>query len=158
MNRAALHLGLVAMLAGIAGCSQPQSDSDAIRAAINQHLSTLNTINMSAMDMNVVNVSIQGDQAQAVAEFTLKGGAPQGSPMQVSYSLGKQNGNWVVQSSQPMGAMAQQPPPGQNPQQGSTPPSSQSLPDFRSLVNSGSGSNLPPGHPAVNSQGSAPPR
>ncbi len=158
MKRPALLFALMAMLVGVAGCSQQQGDSDGIRAAITQRLSSLNTINLSAMDVNIVNVSIQGNQAQAVAEFRLKGGPPQGSPMQVSYSLAKQDGKWVVQSSQPIGAMAQQPPPGQNPQQNSAQPSSESLPDFRSLVNSGSGGSQPAEQAPMNSPGSAPPQ
>lgn len=153
MKRAVQYLALMALLAGVAGCGQQQGDSDAIRAAINQHLSSLNTINLSAMDMNIVNVSIQGNQAQALVEFRLKSGPPQGSPMQVSYSLAKQDSKWVVQNSTPMGGMTENSGSGQNPQQNPTPPSPDSLPDFRSLVNSGSGSAMPPEHPPVNSHG-----
>jgi hypothetical protein len=37
------------ILAG--GCKQQQSDADAIRAGITQHLTSLNILNLGAMDM-----------------------------------------------------------------------------------------------------------
>ncbi len=80
---------LFAMLVFFGGCNQQESDSDGIRSGINQHLTSLKTLNLSAMDMNVQNVSIQGDQAQAQVEFRPKTGAPQGAGMQVSYKLAK---------------------------------------------------------------------
>lgn len=107
-----MFLGLAALMGG---CAKPQSDSDAVRAGINQHLSGLKTINLSAMDMEVLNISIQGNQAQAQVEFRPKTGAPAGAGMQVSYSLAKQNGVWVVQTTQPMGGSIQHPGPGDNP-------------------------------------------
>jgi len=60
-----------------------ESDADAVRSGINQHLASLKTINLSAMDMNVTSVSVQGNQAQAQVEFKPKTGAPNGAGMQV---------------------------------------------------------------------------
>ena len=62
--------------------------------------------------MSIQNVSIQGNQAQAQVEFRPKTGAPQGAGMQVSYSLAKQDGKWVVQNSTPAGGMIEHPAPG----------------------------------------------
>jgi hypothetical protein len=114
MKRAAflVALGLVVL---VGGCAKPPSDADAVRAGINQHLAGLKTINLSAMDMEVLNVSVQGNQAQAQVEFRPKTGAPAGAGMQVSYALAKQNGVWVVQTTQPMGGSIQHPGPGENP-------------------------------------------
>ena len=158
MKRAVLYSILFAMLVFFGGCKKQESDSDGIRAGIHQRLSSLNTLNLGAMDMNITSVSIQGNQAQAQVEFRPKTGAPQGAGMQVAYSLEKQNGKWVVKNSAPAGGMIEHPAPGQNPHLNSTSPSSTTLPSFKDLVNSGSGSPLPPGHPPVKPQGNMPPQ
>jgi hypothetical protein len=157
MKRAASALAVVALLCLFAGCKKQESDSDGIRTGINEHLSSLKTINLSAMDMNITNVSIQGNQAQAQVEFRPKTGGPPGAAMQVSYSLAKQNGLWVVQNTQPMGGSIQHPGPGENPHMNGNAPSSGALPNFRDLVPGGGNSNgssnsLPPGHPPINGQ------
>ena len=153
MKRAGYVLAVVASLAIFAGCKKQESDADGIRTGINEHLSSLKTINLSAMDMNITNVSVQGNQAQAQVEFRPKTGGPPGAAMQVSYSLEKQNGLWVVQNTQPMGGSIQHPGPGENPHMNGSAPSSGSLPNFHDLVPGGGNSNsLPPGHPPVNGQ------
>jgi hypothetical protein len=154
MKRAAYFLTVIGFLAFFAGCKKQESDADAIRSGINQHLASLQTLNLGAMDMNITNVSIQGNQAQAQVEFRPKTGAPQGTGMQVAYSLEKQNGLWVVQNSQPAGGSIQHPAPGENPHTNSNSPSSDTMPNFRDLV-PGGGSSLPPGHPPVNAQGNS---
>ncbi len=153
MKRAAYCVPVIAFLSLIAGCKKQESDADAIRSGINQHLASLKTLNLDAMDMNVTSVSIQGNQAQAQVEFRPKTGAPQGAGMQVSYTLEKQNGQWVVENSQPSGGTIQHPGPGENPHMNATSPTSGSLPNFRDLVPGNAGSSsLPPGHPPVNPQ------
>jgi hypothetical protein len=153
MKRAAYALAAIALLSLFAGCKKQESDSDGIRTGINEHLASLKTINLSAMDMNITNVSVQGNQAQAQVEFRPKTGGPPGAAMQISYSLEKQNGLWVVQNTQPMGGSIQHPGPGENPHTNGNAPSSGSLPNFRDLVPSGGDSNaLPPGHPPINGQ------
>lgn len=154
MKRAAYALAAIGLLSLFAGCKKQESDTDAIRDGINQHLSSLKTLNLGAMDMNITNVSIQGTQAQAQVEFRPKSGGPPGAGMQIVYSLQKQNGLWVVQDSQPAGGSIQHPGPGENPHTNGSAPSSGSLPNFRDLVpGGGSSSSLPPGHPPVNGQG-----
>jgi hypothetical protein len=155
MKRAGYLLIFVGVLSLFAGCKKQVSDADAIRSGINQHLTSLKTINLSAMDMNVLNFSIQGNQAQAEVEFKPKTGAPQGAGMQVNYTLQKLNGVWVVQNTQAAGGMIQHPAPGQNSPMNPGSPSSGSMPNFRDLVPGGGNANtLPPGHPPVNPQGS----
>jgi hypothetical protein len=155
MKRAALVFSFIGLHSLFAGCKKQEGDSDAIRSGINQHLTSLKTLNLGAMDMNITSVSIQGNQAQAQVEFRPKAGAPQGAGMQVSYSLAKQNGEWVVQNSQPAGGSIQHPGPGESPHMSTTAPSaspSGSLPNFRDLVPGGGGAasnSLPPGHPPV---------
>jgi hypothetical protein len=154
MKRAAYVFTFIGLLSLFAGCKKQESDSDAIRTGINQHLASLKTLNLGAMDMNITNVSIQGNTAQAQVEFKPKTGGPQGAGMQVAYSLQKQNGLWVVQDTQPAGGSIQHPGPGENPHMDSNSPasgqSSGSMPNFRDLVPGGASSNaLPPGHPPV---------
>jgi len=156
MKRIAYFLTVVGLLVLFAGCKKQESDADAVREGINQHLSSLKTINLDAMNMNIKNVSIQGNQAQAQVEFKPKTGAQDGAGMEVSYSLEKQNGVWVVQNSQPTGGMMQHAGPGENPDANTASPSTGSMPNFRDLVPGGGNSNaLPPGHPPLNSQGNS---
>jgi hypothetical protein len=155
MKRSAYFLTVLGFLVLFAGCKKQVSDADAIRSGINQHLASLKTINLDAMDMSVTSFTVQGNQAQAQVEFKPKTGAPQGAGMQVAYSLEKQNGLWVVQNAQPSGGSIQHPGPGENPHTSATSPSSSgSMPNFRDLVPGGGSSNaLPPGHPPINGQG-----
>ena len=154
MKRTAFFLPVIGFFVFFAGCKKQESDADAIRSGINQHLSSLKTLNLDAMDMNITNVSIQGNEAQAKVEFKPKTGATQGGGMQVAYSLEKQNGIWVVQNTQPAGGSIQHPASGENPQMNETSPASGDLPNFRDLVPGGGSSNsLPPGHPAISGQG-----
>jgi hypothetical protein len=83
------------------------SDNDAIKAAIQRHLSTNSGINMSAMDMSVDRISVNGDQAQADVTFRLKQG---GTSMLMTYSLQRHAGDWIVVSSQPSGGQFAHPP------------------------------------------------
>jgi hypothetical protein len=155
MKRSAYALtAVIGLLIFFAGCKKQESDADAVRAGINQHLASLKTINLSAMDMNITSVSVQGNQAQAQVEFKPKTGGPQGASMQVAYSLEKQNGQWVVQTTQPFGGSIQHPAPGENPQMPPASPSSSTMPNFRDLVPAGSATpnTLPAGHPPVNTQ------
>ena len=90
-----------------AGGSINQSDQDAIRAAVRQHLAGNRSINMTAMDMNITQISINGDQAQASVEFRLKQG---GTTMEMSYALMRHAGGWLVTKSQPGGGQFAHPP------------------------------------------------
>lgn len=154
MKRFALALGLSAALLATGGCKKQPSDNDAIRAGIMQHLTSIGTLNMTAMDVDIRSVSINGNQAHAEVEFRPKTGGPPGAGMQVAYNLEKRNGNWVVLKSQPTGGMIQHPDPNQNPHQNQNVHPG-ALPNFSDVLNpSGTPAQgaLPPGHPPVNSQ------
>jgi hypothetical protein len=154
MKRTLVLLSFIGLLALSVGCKNQDSDRDAVRSGIHQHLASLKTLNLGAMDMNITNVSIQGNKAQAQVEFRPKTGAPQGAGMQVAYSLEKQDGLWVVQYTQPAGGSIEHPAPGENPHKNANSTSSSSMPNFRDLLPAGAGSGpLPPGHPALSGQG-----
>jgi hypothetical protein len=164
MKRAVPFLAILSLLSFFAGCKKQVSDADAIRDGINQHLAGLKTINLSAMNLDITNYSVQGNQAQAQVEFRPKQGGPPGAGMQVTYTLEKQNGAWVVQGTQAMGGSINHPAPGTNPNMMSSAPSSPgSMPNFHDLVPGGGGGNggaqaLPPGHPPINGQMPATPK
>jgi hypothetical protein len=121
---------LICSLALVAGCKKQANDQDAIRAAIDKHLSEQAGLDLSAMDRTVKQVTVNGDHADAQMEFRVKGG---GAGMVVAYSMEKQGGDWKVLRAQPMGGAQAHP--------GSESPSGAP----------GSGKNaMPQGHPPVN--------
>ncbi|HUC52955.1 MAG TPA: hypothetical protein VMR90_02855 [Candidatus Cybelea sp.] len=154
MKRLGLVLGLSAALLLGGGCKKKASDNDAIRAGILQHLNGVGTLNMSAMDMEIRSVSINGNQAHAEVVFRPKNGAPAGAGMQVAYNLEKRDGAWVVQKSQPTGGMIEHPDTSKNPHQNPDVHSG-SLPNFSDIVNPGGApaqGASPPGPPPTNAQ------
>ena len=92
MKRLDLVLCLAAGLFGFGACKKQVSNNDAIRAGILQHLTAIGTLNMSAMDMDVRSVSINGNQAHAEVEFRPKTGGAPGAGMHVAYNLEKRDG------------------------------------------------------------------
>ena len=144
------------------GCKQRQSDADGIRAGITQHLTSLNTLNVSAMDMDVNGIAIQGRQAHAQVTFRPKTGAPPGAGMQVAYQLEKRDTTWVVVKTEAAGGMIDHPAANANPhvQPGSGSMHS-NLPNFREMMPSPaapSGAVLPPGHPPIDASAQAKPK
>lgn len=154
MKRLVLALAFVATVFSSAACRKQASDNDAIRAGIMQHLSAIGTLNMSAMDMDIRSVSVNGNQAHAEVEFRPKTGGTPGAGMQVAYNLEKRDGAWVVLNTQPLGGMIQHPDPNKNPHTNQDVHSG-ALPNFNDVLNpSGTGAPgaLPPGHPPIGSQ------
>jgi hypothetical protein len=158
-------VGLVAfavlpILAG--GCKQQQSDADAIRAGIAQHLTSLNTLNLGAMDMDVNDVAVQGRQARAQVTFRPKTGAPPGAGMQVAYRLEKRDATWVVVKTEAAGGIIEHPAPNANPHaQPGLDSINGNLPNFREMIPSSKptrGGTLPPGHPAIDASAQTKPR
>jgi stage V sporulation protein SpoVS len=82
-------------------------DEAAIAAAIERHLQENSGINMSAIDMAIDSISIQGEQAQANITFRLKQG---GTTMQMSYFLTRHAKAWLVMRSQTGGGQFAHPP------------------------------------------------
>jgi hypothetical protein len=62
---------------------------------------------MAMMNMNLTDVSINRDQAQANAEFRLKQG---GTSMLMTYFLERHAGGWIVIRNQPGGGQFAHPP------------------------------------------------
>jgi hypothetical protein len=148
---------LVAVLAGnlaVAGCHKTQpTASDSIREGIEEHLRSLNTLNLSAMDINITHLSVNQNTAQAQAEFVPKTGAPAGAAMRVSYSLEKRDNRWLVVKTNSLGGAIEHPDPGANPHAQAPPGSIHgNLPNFREIIPPlarDPNSTLPPDHPSV---------
>lgn len=150
---AAAAVILCLCLAG--GCSKAPGESDAIRAAIVKHLTGRGGLNLAAMDVNVKQVTINGDQAQAQVEFRPKQG---GGGMQVAYTLQRVQGAWVVAHGQPAGGEISHPPmdrPPSGPAATGAAPTAGGSPDFPSMDRfkkqrsaAGEGA-LPPGRPPI---------
>ena len=158
MNRTLVSMALVAGLWAF-GCQKKQDQTEAIRAGILKHLSAVSSLNVNSMDMDIKNVNIQGKEATALVEFRPKSGAPTGAGMQVSYSLEKQGGEWVVWITASAGGGINHPATGGNPhgqlQPGET-QNQQNFPDLLHPGNPGASGALPPGHPPVSPGSSGP--
>jgi hypothetical protein len=144
------------------GCKQRQSDNNAIRAGITQHLTSLNTLNLSAMDMDVNDVTIQGRQAHAHVTFRPKTGAPPGAGMEVAYQLEKRDAAWVVVKTEAAGGMIDHPAANANPHaQPGADSMHGNLPNFREMIPSSKpaiDATLPPGHPPIDASPQTKPR
>ena len=131
MNRRIWTGTIILLFVFASGCKKQSTDQDAIRAGIDKHLSGVAGLNMSMMDREVKQVSINGDHATAQVEFRVKQGT---ATMQVEYALEKQGAEWNVVSSQPK--IGQNQGPGMSiPPQGSP---------------GAGGNSMPQGHPPVN--------
>jgi hypothetical protein len=125
--------------------------NEAIRKAIQAHLAHNGNLNLSSFDTQVKQVTVEGENAQAQVEFHVKNGS---GSMQLTYTLAKHDGAWVVAESTPRGSNFSHPaldktqPPA---------PSGNAGGDsaiFRALDNFHGGAarppqSLPPGHPPV---------
>jgi hypothetical protein len=83
-----------------AACGSSASGSEAIRAAISKHLDQRSDLKPSAFDIDIQQVTIQGDHAQADAIFHAKGGP---GTMQLHYELTKNGDGWTVTQATPVG-------------------------------------------------------
>ncbi len=100
MNRWIWTCAMVFLCIPIAGCNKKASDQDAIRASIEKRLNARSDLNLSAMDREIKQVSVNGDHATAQVEFRLKQGDAR---MEIEYTLERQGKEWAVLNSQPVG-------------------------------------------------------
>ncbi len=89
------------------GCHKASSDDEAIRSAIREHLEKSGTLNLAGMDTEFQQITVNGDHAQAQVLFRAK---QEGSTMQMTYALERQNGEWTVLKSIPAGGQIAHPP------------------------------------------------
>ena len=112
MNRWIWACAVAILFVPFTGCNKQANDQDAIRASIEKRLNARSDLNMSAMDREVKQVSVNGDHATAQVEFRLKGGD---AKMEIEYTLERRGNEWAVLNSQPMGGGMSPPDAGQAP-------------------------------------------
>ena len=102
-------------------------NDEAIRNALLAYLSQRSGLNMSAMDVNIKQVTREGDHAEAQVEFRAKQGDAR---MDMTYKFEREGDNWMVMGSSGTAGSGHPAIPAGSPQPGAT-------------------GELPPGHPAV---------
>src|SRR5690242_2945517 len=122
-----------------------------IKTAIEAHLSHNGNLKLDSFDMEVKQVTFDGNHAKAQVEFHAKSG---GGTMQLTYALAKQDGQWAVVESTPNGSNFSHPGPdtGQMPAAGGKTGDDSSVFQTLDKLHGGKGApsqNLPPGHPPV---------
>jgi hypothetical protein len=118
-------------LLGVA-CNRAPKNAEAIRQAVIDHLQKNTGLDMSAMTVEVTNVTFRGNEADANVAFKPKN-MPEGG-MSMSYTLENQSGRWQVKK-RAAGGM------GANPHAGGAPADNAAAPS------QGAATQLPPGHP-----------
>jgi hypothetical protein len=82
------------LILGLAACNRSGQNNDAVRQGVMDHLSAAG-LNMAGMDVTLVSVQMNGNQADASVSITAKGAnAAQG--MQMKYHLEQKDNKWVV--------------------------------------------------------------
>jgi len=131
MKRGFLAALLGAMVLFAVACKSNTDEKEGIRAGVIKHLAALNMLNLNNMDVNVMQATVNGNQAQAQVEIRAKGGDSSGNAMQIGYALEKHGEEWVVLKSTGMGGGMQHPGPDEAPPSATAPGA------------------MPPGHPNV---------
>jgi hypothetical protein len=138
---------LLGVLLSAAGCKPKVDDRAAIRDGVVKHLAGMSGLNVNNMSVVVTTATVTGDKAKADVEIRAKNGDPAAPPMQLTYDLQKQGGDWVVLKGQPTGGM-DHPTAGQMPTQDGAMPANHppvggtagqapaDHPDFNSILNS----------------------
>jgi hypothetical protein len=109
------------------------SDTDLIRQAVEDHVRNDHGINLSAMDMSVDSVKVDGDKAQASATFRVKQG---GTSMAMIYDLERHGNGWIVLNGKPSDGQFVHPPMDKAHSPTSSNPSGQGMPDVRDFLKS----------------------
>jgi len=156
MKRLMLAGALVLFLGSASGCRKAPNDQEAIRAGIQRHLKENGSLNLAAMNVDVQQVSITGDRAQAEVQFHLKQG---GAGMRVVYQLERKDGAWLVLRRQPNGGEVSHPPMDHPPVGGPT-SAAENFPSALTELEklppaSAQPTTLPPNHPPIGASATA---
>jgi hypothetical protein len=84
----------LALVVCLAACNRGNTNKEAVRQGVVDFVAGRG-LNVQGMDVTVTSVQFNGDHADAVVEFTPKGGAA-GSGMSMNYQLEQRSGKWVV--------------------------------------------------------------
>jgi hypothetical protein len=88
---------VIPLLLGIAviACNRAPESKEAVREGIVDHLNKNTGLDLKAMDMDVSNVTFNGNQATASVSFKPKSSPDSG--MTMNYTLERQGQKWIVQ-------------------------------------------------------------
>ncbi len=101
-KRCCVLLTLAVILA--ASCHKPteaERNAQALRTALERYLAGRSNVNLAAMDLEIKQVTIQGNHAEAQVEFRARQG---GGSMQMMYAFERQGDEWVVSGSSATGS------------------------------------------------------
>jgi hypothetical protein len=138
-------IAMVAML--LAACSKDIQNSEAVKQGVIEYLQARKSqtgLDMSLMQVDVVSVSFEKDQARATVMFRPKSAAD-AAGMQLPYTLKRKGNKWEVEPHSEGGANPHAAGDG-----GALPPNHPALPE--GMPQSSEGGALPPGHPPVGSK------
>lgn len=101
-----MPIRLVAIIAAavfLSACAKNIQTKEAVREALNTHLSKVSGLDLDKMDVEILSLEFQKDSANARVSITPKGmGADQG--MQMGYALAREGDHWVVKKKADSGA------------------------------------------------------
>ena len=117
--------------APFSGAPASGNEADQIRQAVIDHVRNDRGINMSAMDMSVDSVNVNGDQAQANATFRVKQG---GASMAMVYSLQRHGNGWLVLNGKPSDGQFVHPPMDKTHSGSSATPTAPGVPDVQDFL------------------------
>jgi hypothetical protein len=140
-------IAAVAML--LAACSKDIQNSEAVKQGVIEYLQARKAqtgLDMGMMQVDVVSVSFEKDQARATVMFRPKSGAD-AAGMQMAYMLERKGNRWVVQPKNEAGANPHGGAPGDSGEPANLPPNHPALPG--GSAQPPAGGSLPPGHPPV---------
>jgi hypothetical protein len=136
----------------VIACNKAPESRDAVRQGILDHLSKNTGLDLKSIDVDVNNVSFQGEKATAAVSFKPKSSPEAG--MSMNYTLERQGAKWIVQKTAGSGGHG-----GAMSSPESTAPPAGGLPAGHPPVGAspqGGGSapavDLPAGHPPVTQQ------
>ncbi len=129
----------------LAACSKDIQNSDAVKQGVVDYLQERKSqtgLDMNLMQVDVLSVSFEKDQARATVMFRPKNG-PDAQGMKLAYTLKRKGDKWVVEPHNE----------GENPHGGAgggaLPPNHPSMGEGTPAP---SGEGMPPGHPPVGSK------
>lgn len=146
MARRLLSGVAILLLLTAVACKKPVGENEAIRAAVQKHLAARGNLDLSAMEIDVKQVSIDRDHAIAQVEFRAKQG---GGSMQMAYVLDRQGDEWVVHGGTPSAGNIGHPTSGENLPPPVSPSGPAAAPPFAL-------SDLPASHPPQPAKGNTP--
>ena len=131
---------MLAALVLLSGCRKDIQNKEAVRQGVLNYLAKRS--DLTAMDIDVSNVSFHKNEANATVHFQAKGSPEPGAGMEIKYILERTGDQWVVKGRSSMAGSGHGTPAGGD--AGQLPPGHPSVPGAGAASPA-----LPPGHPPL---------